>query len=69
MRRLPRAVLGRADCLTWGTFIAVIPKPELMNDDSLGDGLAIRAGGAPEYVLRLGPAWFSYVCRLGKGSK
>lgn len=30
-------------------------------DDELGDGLALRAGGAPEYVVKLSPGWFDFL--------
>jgi len=40
--------------------------PDIQFDDSLGqpgDGLAIRAGGAPEYCVLLSPSWFGFICR------
>jgi hypothetical protein len=30
-------------------------------DDELGDGLTVRAGGAPDYVLKLSPGWFDFL--------
>lgn len=37
---------------------------DLVIDDGLTEpgGLAIRAGGAPEHVLRLSPGWFTFFC-------
>lgn len=36
---------------------------DLVIDDtlSLDGGLSVRAGGAPEYVLSLSPAWFDFI--------
>lgn len=30
-------------------------------DDGLGSGLVVRAGGAPEYLLKLSPKWFDFL--------
>jgi hypothetical protein len=33
-------------------------------DDGLGEGLVVRAGGAPEYLLKLSPGWFDYLLAI-----
>jgi hypothetical protein len=33
-------------------------------DDQLGPGLTVRAGGAPEYLLKLSPGWFDFLVDL-----
>jgi hypothetical protein len=33
-------------------------------DDQLGPGLTVRAGGAPEYLLKLSPGWFDFLVGL-----
>lgn len=30
-------------------------------DDALGSGLTVRAGGAPDYVVKLSPGWFDFL--------
>lgn len=30
-------------------------------DDELGDGLVLRAGGAPERIVKLSPGWFEFL--------
>jgi len=30
-------------------------------DDELGNGLVVRAGGAPEYLLKFSPGWFDHL--------
>lgn len=30
-------------------------------DDGLGEGLRVRAGGAPDLVLKLSPGWFDFL--------
>lgn len=30
-------------------------------DDSLGDGLTVRAGGAPDFIVKLSPGWFDFL--------
>lgn len=41
---------------------ASLPLDVLVDDElaALGE-LAVRAGGAPEYVVRISPAWFDYI--------
>jgi hypothetical protein len=36
-------------------------------DDQLGSGLALRAGGAPEYVLKLSTGWFDFLIAVADG--
>ena len=33
-------------------------------DDQLGPGLTVRAGGYPEYLLKLSPGWFDFLVGL-----
>jgi hypothetical protein len=37
---------------------------DIVIDDELGNELALRAGGAPEYVLKLSPGWFSFLINV-----
>jgi hypothetical protein len=30
-------------------------------DDDLGEGLTVRAGGAPDFLLKLSPGWFDFL--------
>lgn len=41
---------------------------DIVIDDQLDErgALTIRAGGAPEYVVRLTPGWFDFLCRIAK---
>lgn len=39
---------------------AAIPL-DLVIDDDLGEGLVVRAGGAPDYLLRFSPGWFGFL--------
>lgn len=39
---------------------AAIPV-DIAIDDALGEGLAVRAGGAPDYLLLLSPGWFDFL--------
>jgi len=34
-------------------------------DDALGEGLAVRAGGAPNFTLALSPGWFAFLTAAG----
>lgn len=34
---------------------------DIVIDDALAPGLSLRAGGAPEYVLKLSPGWFEHL--------
>lgn len=36
-------------------------------DADLGDGLAVRAGGAPHYLLKLSPGWFDFLISVASG--
>jgi hypothetical protein len=38
-------------------------------DDELGPGLVIRAGGAPEYILKLSPGWFEFLVSVAAGEE
>lgn len=38
-------------------------------DDNLGEGLVIRAGGAPERVVKLSPNWFDFLLAVASKSK
>jgi hypothetical protein len=35
-------------------------------DDQLGDGLVVRAGGSPEYLLKLSPGWFDHLLSIAR---
>jgi hypothetical protein len=38
-------------------------------DDQLGEELALRAGGAPEHVLKLSPGWFDFLISVATAEK
>jgi hypothetical protein len=58
--RLPRVrVEFRGELQDELVHNAAIPV-DILIDDELGDGLSLRAGGAPEYVLKLSPGWFGF---------
>lgn len=37
---------------------------DIVVDDALGEGLAIRAAGGDDATLRLSPGWFDFLCRV-----
>jgi hypothetical protein len=45
---------------------AVVPL-DIEIDDDLGDGLRVRAGAAPEHLLKLSPGWLGSLASLATG--
>ncbi len=39
-----------------------LPIDLVIDETFASDDLAVRAGGAPEYLLKMSPAWFEYIC-------